>query len=213
MENGLTPEEKAARKRESNKASVQRYQAKNKEAIRARAKERYRLRREKSGDEVKDAAEVEKIRAEWREYRRANKEKIRERDKAHREKNKDYYDAYKREWVAKNRDSLNARRRGDPKKLYRTKMYELKKKYNISPDQWHSTIKAQGDRCLCCKTLFGILRETKPCVDHCHSTGRVRGILCGRCNLLLGHANDQPAILRACARYLKQFASNDAEEA
>jgi hypothetical protein len=41
-------------------------------------------------------------------------------------------------------------------------------------------------------------------VDHCHATGRVRGLLCARCNHALGLLNDDPAIIRKLATYLEQ---------
>jgi hypothetical protein len=40
-------------------------------------------------------------------------------------------------------------------------------------------------------------------IDHCHETGRVRGVLCCNCNAFLGKANDDPAILRAAVEYLE----------
>lgn len=40
-------------------------------------------------------------------------------------------------------------------------------------------------------------------LDHCHKTNVFRGVLCGPCNLLLGHAHDDPTILRLAADYLE----------
>jgi hypothetical protein len=40
-------------------------------------------------------------------------------------------------------------------------------------------------------------------VDHDHGTGRIRGLLCFRCNNALGDLEDDPALVRAAARYLK----------
>jgi hypothetical protein len=58
----------------------------------------------------------------------------------------------------------------------------------------------QGDVCAICAT-------DKPTrvgwvVDHCHSTGRVRGILCGNCNTALGMVKDNPETLLAAVTYL-----------
>jgi len=41
-------------------------------------------------------------------------------------------------------------------------------------------------------------------IDHCHDSGRVRGILCKDCNLVLGWMKDTPARLRALADYLER---------
>lgn len=42
-------------------------------------------------------------------------------------------------------------------------------------------------------------------LDHCHNTGRVRGCLCSRCNLMLGQAKDNIEILQAGIDYLKKY--------
>jgi len=41
-------------------------------------------------------------------------------------------------------------------------------------------------------------------VDHCHTTGNVRGLLCRNCNLMIGNAKDSEKILRAGAKYIKK---------
>ncbi|GGN35817.1 hypothetical protein FHR83_006243 [Actinoplanes campanulatus] len=40
-------------------------------------------------------------------------------------------------------------------------------------------------------------------VDHCHLSGRVRGLVCNNCNGMIGLARDRPEILRAGADYLQ----------
>lgn len=70
---------------------------------------------------------------------------------------------------------------------------------------------AQGNLCAICNSpesttgKLGKLRSLA--VDHCHETGRVRGLLCMKCNMLLGAAKDDPEILRAAAEYLLEHAS------
>jgi hypothetical protein len=51
--------------------------------------------------------------------------------------------------------------------------------------------------CLSCRDV-----TEKLVVDHDHESGEVRGLLCGPCNLALGHAKDDPARLVALAKYL-----------
>jgi hypothetical protein len=41
--------------------------------------------------------------------------------------------------------------------------------------------------------------------DHCHQTGKFRGWLCRKCNLMLGNAEDDPSRLREGASYLERF--------
>lgn len=60
----------------------------------------------------------------------------------------------------------------------------------------------QGLRCAICR------RETKLVVDHCHGTGRVRGLLCSKCNLGLGLFLDDVASIRAAADYLERTGGN-----
>lgn len=45
--------------------------------------------------------------------------------------------------------------------------------------------------------------ETGWCLDHCHASGKIRGVLCWRCNLALGYAGDSPDALRALAAYIE----------
>jgi len=58
-------------------------------------------------------------------------------------------------------------------------------------------LKQQGGVCAICK------KKGRPLgVDHCHSTGKVRGILCGKCNSGLGFYDDDSDVMRAAAAYL-----------
>lgn len=74
--------------------------------------------------------------------------------------------------------------------------YRLKQRYGIGAVEVDEMIAAQDGVCALC----GERPATQ--VDHDHATGKVRGILCLRCNAALGAAHDDPQILRAAIRYL-----------
>lgn len=84
----------------------------------------------------------------------------------------------------------------------------LKTKYGITPDQFEEMNAAQEGLCKICKQhpQASDPRKTRLCVDHCHTTGRVRGLLCHDCNVLLGFSNDSPAILYRAIEYLNSYA-------
>lgn len=55
------------------------------------------------------------------------------------------------------------------------------------------------------RTRCDICSEPAPLVvDHCHSTGKVRGMLCQHCNRGLGHFRDKPAVMAKAIEYLKE---------
>ena len=84
----------------------------------------------------------------------------------------------------------------------------LKSKYGLSKEQYLALLEAQNFRCKICGATGGHTmrktgKSTAPQVDHCHRTGRVRGLLCGPCNRILGFADDNPTILLKAIQYLK----------
>lgn len=75
----------------------------------------------------------------------------------------------------------------------------LKRKYGITLDEVDRMRERQGG--LCANTECG--REAKV-VDHCHETGKVRGLLCNGCNASLGHLKEDPSRIRGLIRYIKK---------
>ena len=61
--------------------------------------------------------------------------------------------------------------------------------------------KKQNNKCAICGIEFS--DNNKAFVDHCHKTNRVRGLLCTRCNTLLGMAKDNIEILQKAITYLQ----------
>lgn len=49
---------------------------------------------------------------------------------------------------------------------------------------------------------FRFEKQLDQCIDHCHAKGHVRGVICRRCNLGIGHFDDDPARLLAASEYL-----------
>ncbi|WP_082025427.1 endonuclease VII domain-containing protein [Methyloceanibacter caenitepidi] len=84
---------------------------------------------------------------------------------------------------------------------------KLRKKYNKSEEELRAILKQQGDVCRLCGTDSPNSKYGWH-TDHCSETGRVRGILCRRCNTAIGHFNHDPKLLRVAAIYLEAFDLN-----
>lgn len=84
------------------------------------------------------------------------------------------------------------------------KMKNIEAKYGVTREWYEATLIIQDDACVVCTQKFvGLRGVASPAVDHCHTTGKVRGIICNGCNAALGYAQDDPARLRALAGYLE----------
>lgn len=76
---------------------------------------------------------------------------------------------------------------------------QLKKNYGISLDEWTEKFEAQGKMCAMCSTTEPVGKNWH--TDHCHSTGKVRSILCSNCNTALGKFGEDPTLLTVAAIY------------
>lgn len=95
--------------------------------------------------------------------------------------------------------------------------------YGLTLDGYLSMAEEQGNVCLICKnpetapnSLSGKVKDLA--VDHCHSTNKIRGLLCSNCNRGLGLFCDDPSLLQSAINYLRKHdggasipAQNDAE--
>lgn len=79
------------------------------------------------------------------------------------------------------------------------------RKYSLSIDE--ATALRATASCECCGDAMA---GREVCIDHCHTTGRVRGALCAKCNFMLGAARDRPEILRSGAAYLERTSRRNA---
>ena len=112
-----------------------------------------------------------------------------------KEYNRKYYQENKERWK-----TYNAKRRAPESKRYLT-INRRANKYGLSVEEMEAI--TAKTKCDLCESTFG---PREPHVDHCHRTGKVRGGLCSRCNLLLGQARDSRELLEKAIGYLEKWA-------
>lgn len=112
------------------------------------------------------------------------------------------------EWRKRNRESVNAKQReyqrANPDVARRS---WVKKKYGMTWDEYQSMVFTHDNRCgVCWRTADEAEPGRLLSVDHCHETGRVRGLLCGGCNRALGLLQDDVLRIRKLAEYVERYA-------
>ena len=96
------------------------------------------------------------------------------------------------------------KRQGTMQETKRTKKKRLKSKYNLSIEQYSEMIILQDSKCKICNNHIDD-NKSKVCVDHNHTTGKVRGLLCNHCNSMLGFAKDNIETLKEAIVYLNYY--------
>lgn len=92
-----------------------------------------------------------------------------------------------------------------------SRRWRLRNSYGISVEQFDRMFSVQGGRCAICLGAFTSDHNGKPRVDHCHASGRVRGLLCLNCNAGLGSFGDNVATLLRAAEYASLHNGTDPE--
>ncbi len=95
--------------------------------------------------------------------------------------------------IGRNRDKTSTRESG--------KWGKIRRQYGLSKDAYLTMLAEQDGRCRICRTSM-----KPPHVDHCHETGRVRALLCTRCNLGIGNFMHDTTVIRNAIRYLESHA-------
>ena len=109
-----------------------------------------------------------------------------------------------RKWAKKNPEKIKEsqktwkERHPDKRKLY-TRNSRIRK-YGISPETYYEMLKNQGNECAICK---GKSTRRAMNIDHNHTTGKVRGLLCDGCNLKLGFVEN--SFFEKALQYLAQY--------
>lgn len=82
------------------------------------------------------------------------------------------------------------------------KQHYLKKHYNITLDDYNALFETQKGCCAICGEHQKYFKRSFA-VDHNHETGKIRGLLCSKCNTTLGNVHDDISILENAIKYLK----------
>ena len=123
-----------------------------------------------------------------RKYYLKNKEKRLAYSKEYQEKNKDKIKELRKEYYEKNKASIKEKH-----VKHRLNFY-----YGLSLEDYLTKIKNQKGLCACCKEPF----IKTPNVDHCHTSGKVRGLLCTSCNTGLGFYEKKSNLFKV---YLEEY--------
>ena len=132
-----------------------------------------------------------------RKYRKNNPDIVEKINKKHKIYLKEYRKAnrvkrneYLKEWYRKNPDKKRSQK--------------YRRRYGIDVEDYNKMLAEQDNVCaICGNTDLGRKMAKYFVIDHCHKTGEIRGLLCHKCNMILGLCNDDPEILLSGALYLK----------
>lgn len=124
-------------------------------------------------------------------HRKSEQKRYKRDKKAVLEKQKQNYNPVKKkEYYDKNKDKI--------------RNCKLKLNYGVTLEQYAKMLVSQDFKCFICNTHADNHKKAFA-VDHCHSSGKVRGLLCSTCNLMLGLAKDNTKTLEQAIAYLNQF--------
>lgn len=103
---------------------------------------------------------------------------------------------------ASERVSYHLNKHKRPYNYEEDKSRKLKKEYGIDYAQYLELLQTQNGKCAICGTSSTGKRKAFH-VDHCHKTGKIRGLLCGNCNSGIGNLRDDVGLLEQAIKYLK----------
>ena len=113
---------------------------------------------------------------------------------------------YKKLHYTQNIEKYRESKKRNPVESSRAKSYNIKYHYGLTDDEYSAMVVAHEGKCAIC----GVSPEDYEgrnkwlVLDHDHSTGLARGLLCHRCNMGLGYFKDNPEYLKSAIKYLKE---------
>jgi hypothetical protein len=104
------------------------------------------------------------------------------------------------------------RKRNPEARAAANRKWRLIKIFGITPDDYQKMLESQNHACAVCRQpeiqIHHATKKQLPLsVDHCHKTGKVRQLLCNRCNTTLGKVDDDGDLLRALAEYVEKHSA------
>ena len=132
-----------------------------------------------------------------KKYLKKNPEKVSQfalnrkgRSKEYRQETKKERNEYLKEWGRRNPEKRRAQK--------------YRHRYGIDVDGYNSMLLARNGKCaICYSSDFGRANAKVFVVDHCHQTGTIRGLLCHKCNMVIGFSNDSKDLLLRAISYLE----------
>lgn len=119
--------------------------------------------------------------------------------------------AYYKKWRSSGGKQWETDYRKRRQEIYRRQEFRrgLRRFYNLTIEDYNARLKQQNGTCAACGkpetakfTKTGVTKRLA--VDHCHNTGRIRGLLCARCNRVLGLVADSSELLISLSAYLRK---------
>jgi hypothetical protein len=170
----------------------------------------------------------ERFKETTQKWKQGNKDKISEWQKNNRKENPEKVLKRERKYKEANREKINAaqkEKRNANIEEYRKKEAEQREKnrenirinhaawtYGLTKEEYISLINSNDGKCYICgneeKVIDSVSKKIRRiCIDHDHSTGKVRGLLCNLCNSGLGKFKDSIDLIEKALDYLKRYKS------
>ncbi len=154
----------------------------------------------------------EKNKKYMKEWREKNKDKINEKAREAHNKNKEIRNQRQRElyqinkekkqqYYIENKDKILALRN---KHKLRTKNSHLQNRYGITLEEFNKMLIQQQNKCYICFVHIDETQKKQLCIDHCHNSGKIRKLLCTKCNTALGLVGENKEILYKMINYIDE---------